>query len=99
MERIDLEAKINGPEIVDLNELMLGFLEEFQEEASEETFANVSYWDIIKFFVRYLHKHGYGILQYVRGQNFSKLSPDIEDRCERFYSPDWRERIRKFCNI
>ena len=95
MIHIDLEAKINGPEIVSLEELMLGFLETFQEDASEEAFAHASYWDVINFFVRYLHKHGYGILQYVRGQDFSKLSPELNERCERFNSLDWREKTKK----
>ena len=95
MEHIDFEAKINGPEIVSLEELMLGFLESFQEHASEETFATASHWDVLIFFVRYLHEHGYGILQYVRGKNSSKLSSDLQERCKYFYYPGWRERTKK----
>jgi len=96
MQHIDLEAKIKGPEIVSLEELILGFLETFQEEASEEAFANAPYWDVIKFFIRYLHEHGYDISKYVKVQSPSKLSQDFKDRCERFYSLDWRERTEKY---
>jgi len=93
-----LEDKINGAEIVSLEELILGFLEEFQGEASEEQFAGASYWDVINFFVRYLDKHDYNVFKshQVESQESSKLSQDIQDRCKRFYLLNWRKRTRKY---
>jgi len=98
MVHIELENKINGTEIVSLEELVLGFLEEFQEDVSEEQFAGASFWDVIKSFVRYLDKHDYNISKshHVESQKPSKLSQDIQDRCKQFYLLDWRKRTRKY---
>ena len=98
MVHTKLEDKINGAETVCLEELILGFLEEFQEDASEEQFAGASHWDVVRFFVEYLYKHSYLILKshHVRSQKISKQSPDFKDRCKRFYSLDWRKRTRKY---
>jgi len=97
MVHTELEDKINGAEIVSLEELILGFLETFQEDASEEQFAGASFWDVIKFFVQYLDEHEYNIFKsrHVKSQKFLKLSQDIHDRCNSFYSLDWRKRKRK----
>jgi len=97
MIHIDLEDKINGTETVSLEELMLGFLEEFQQEASEEKFTDASHWDVMKFFVRYCHEHDYHILKspIVTSKKKLKMSPEFKARCKRFYYPGWREKIKK----
>ena len=100
MKYINLEDKINGAETVSLGELMLGFLEHFQENASEENFAGASYWDVIEFFVQYLDDHAYYILKshHVRmpKSRLSLIPSDLKDRCERFYSRDWRKKAKGY---
>jgi len=97
MIHINLEKKIKGTKIVGEKELILGFLETFQEDASEERFATAAYWDVIKFFIEYCYERGYFIskLSQVVRRAEQKMLPDMEARCKRFYYPGWREKIKK----
>ena len=95
MDNIDLAAKISGPETATAEELQLGFLEEIRFEISDGDLADVTPWDLIGFFVRYLNHHDYSIARKVT-ERPEELSPELKERAERFYSLDWRERTRKY---